>query len=170
MQHMTTRVENYQTRDPELVLRAVLRLLPPRAHIWEPFAGSSARRLSTAVEDAGFAVSCTGLPEKYFFLTDPPPGVTMVVSNPPFNQRDAILERLNELGLPYCLLMPMNTLETDARQAALAEGQHPLTLCVLARRAQFLTAAGAVIRGAPMACCWFCKVPGGPGGIVFPPH
>jgi hypothetical protein len=70
----------------------------------------------------------------------------MVVTNPPFDQRTAIMERLNALGLPYCMLMPMSTLETDARQAALSEG-HPLTLCVLARRARFLTSDGAIIRG-----------------------
>jgi hypothetical protein len=79
------------------------------------------------------------------------------------------MERLNALGLPYCMLMPMNTLETDARQAALSEG-HPLTLCVLARRARFLTSDGAIIRGAPMGCAWFCTIPDTVGGFVFPPY
>jgi hypothetical protein len=79
------------------------------------------------------------------------------------------MERLNALGLPYCMLMPMNTLETDSRQTALCEG-HPLTLCVLARRARFLAAEGAIIRGAPMGCAWFCKLPDTPGGFVFPPY
>jgi hypothetical protein len=163
------RRDDFQTRDPELVLRAIRHLLPHDGHIWEPFAGGAALRLSTALENDGFTVSCTGLPEQNFFETEPPPGVTMVVSNPPFDQRNAILARLNELGLPYCLLVPMNTLETDARQAALREGP-PLTICVLARRARFLTAAGGIIRGAPMGCAWFCKVPGTLGGIVFPPY
>jgi hypothetical protein len=160
---------DFQTRDVELVIAAIAHLLPRGVHVWEPFAGTQARRLSTGLEVAGYTVSCTGLPEQDFFQTEPPPGVTMVVTNPPFDQRTAIMERLNALGLPYCMLMPMNTLETDARQAALSDG-HPLTLCVLARRARFLTSDGAVIRGAPMGCAWFCKLPGQAGGFRFPPY
>jgi hypothetical protein len=118
---------DFQTRDVELVIAAIAHLLPPAVHIWEPFAGTAARRLSTGLEEAGFAVSCTGLPQQDFFAIEPPPGVTMVVTNPPFDLRTPIMERLNALGLPYCMLMPMNTLETDARQAALSEG-HPLCL------------------------------------------
>jgi hypothetical protein len=163
------RRNDFQTRDVELVIAAISHLLPHGTHIWETFAGTAARRLSTGLEAAGYTVSCTGLPEQDFFETEPPPGANMVVSNPPFDQRTAIVERLNALGLPYCMLMPMNTLETDARQAALSEG-HPLTLCVLARRARFLTAEGAIIRGAPMGCAWFCKLPDTPGGFVFPPY
>ncbi len=107
------RHDDFQTRDCELVLSAILHLLPPQAHIWEPFAGTGARRLATALEHSGFTVTATGLPEQDFWDMEVPPGVTMVVSNPPFDQRTAILARLNVLGLGYCLLMPMNTLETD---------------------------------------------------------
>jgi hypothetical protein len=124
---------DFQTRDVELVIAAIAHLLPPGVHIWEPFAGTAARRLSTGLEEAGYAVSCTGLPEQDFFATEPPPGVTMVVTNPP------------------------------------SEG-YPLTLCVLARRARFLTSDGAIIRGAPMGCAWFCKLPDTVGGFVFPPY
>ena len=160
------RRDDYQTRDPELLIGVLEELIPLGTDVWEPFAGPNALRLAHALEDVGYEVTATGLPEQDFFEQEVPAGVTHVVSNPPFNERLAIMNRLNELGLSYCLLLPLSTLETAARQAALAEG-HPLTLCLLPRRARFLSAEGEVVPGAPMACAWFCKIEDTPGGIVF---
>jgi hypothetical protein len=63
---------DFQTRDVELVISAIAHLLPHDVHIWEPFAGTAACRLSTGLENAGYTVSCTGLPEQDFFETEPP--------------------------------------------------------------------------------------------------
>ena len=53
--------------------------------------------------------------EQNFFFYEPEEEYDIIISNPPFSCKDAILKRLDELGKPYAMLLPIPTLQGQAR-------------------------------------------------------
>ena len=50
-----------------------------------------------------------------FFFYEPEEPYDLIISNPPFSQKDNILKRLAELNKPYAMLLPIPTLQGQAR-------------------------------------------------------
>lgn len=50
-----------------------------------------------------------------FFFYEPDEEYDLIISNPPFSQKDNILKRLWELDKPYAMLLPIPTLQGQAR-------------------------------------------------------
>ena len=50
-----------------------------------------------------------------FFFYEPEENYDIIISNPPFSCKDAILKRLYELNKPYAMLLPIPTLQGQAR-------------------------------------------------------
>lgn len=50
-----------------------------------------------------------------FFFYEPEENYELIISNPPFSQKDNILKRLYELNKPYAMLLPIPTLQGQAR-------------------------------------------------------
>lgn len=49
----------------------------------------------------------------FFDLTQPPPGVTMIVTNPPYSKKREVLKRLLEFDLPFVTILPSDVLQRD---------------------------------------------------------
>jgi hypothetical protein len=66
--------------------------------------------------DCGFKVISSHIDEdKNFFFYEPEEHYDIIISNPPFSQKDAVLKRLDELGKPYAMLLPVPTLQGQSR-------------------------------------------------------
>lgn len=52
--------------------------------------------------------------DKNFFYYEPD-NYDIIISNPPFSQKDDILKRLYELNKPYAMLLPIPSLQGQAR-------------------------------------------------------
>lgn len=50
-----------------------------------------------------------------FFFYEPEEDYDIIISNPPFSCKDAVLKRLDELNKPYAMLLPIPTLQGQAR-------------------------------------------------------
>ena len=50
-----------------------------------------------------------------FFYYEPDEDYDLIISNPPFSCKDAVLKRLAELDKPYAMLLPIPTLQGQAR-------------------------------------------------------
>lgn len=50
-----------------------------------------------------------------FFFYEPEENYDIIISNPPFSCKDAILARLDEIGKPYAMLLPVPTLQGQSR-------------------------------------------------------
>lgn len=50
-----------------------------------------------------------------FFFYEPPQSYDIIISNPPFSQKDNVLKRLFELGKPYAMLLPIPVLQGQTR-------------------------------------------------------
>ena len=72
---------------------------------------------------AGFKVIHSHIDEdKNFFFYEPEEPYDIIISNPPFSQKDNVLKRLYELNKPYAMLLPIPTLQGQARFPWMKDG------------------------------------------------
>ena len=85
------------------------------AVVWCPFDLASSNYVKE-IEKAGFKVIHSHIDEgQNFFTYEPEEEYDVIISNPPFSIKDAILARLDELGKPYAMLLPVPTLQGQTR-------------------------------------------------------
>lgn len=67
-------------------------------------------------EDNGYKVIHSHIDEdKNFFYYEPEEDYDVIISNPPFSCKDMVLKRLFELNKPYAMLLPVPSLQGQAR-------------------------------------------------------
>lgn len=87
----------------------------PNATIWCPFDMDYSNYVKIFTE-AGFKVIRSHIDEgQNFFFYEPEEKYDIIISNPPFSQKDNVLKRLFELNKPYAMLLPVPTLQGQAR-------------------------------------------------------
>ena len=92
-----------------------LKLFNPNAVIWCPFDKEYSNYVKEFTK-AGFKVIYSHIDEeKNFFFYEPDEHYDVIISNPPFSQKDNALKRLYELDKPYAMLLPVPTLQGQAR-------------------------------------------------------
>ena len=92
-----------------------------------------------------------------FFITDPPPNCDLMISNPPFDIQNGIIERsfyLIDKGWikSFALLLPLSTLETPKRANMYEKYVDKLSVIIFKKRIKFLGCEGSF----NTACCWVC--------------
>lgn len=98
-----------------LPLVKYVKMFNPNAIIWCPFDMSNSEYVKV-FEKEGFKVIHSHIDEgKNFFFYEPECEYDIIVSNPPFSQKDNVLKRLYELNKPYAMLLPVPTLQGQTR-------------------------------------------------------
>jgi hypothetical protein len=93
------RTERDVYHTPDWVTRTLLPFLRPVARIWEPAAGQG--KMTEALHDAGYTVIATDIADGVDFLAEQDGrGAEAIVTNPPFNQARAFIERALTLMQP----------------------------------------------------------------------
>ena len=155
----------------EPLLEVLASRYEPGDLMWEPCAGL--RNISSVLEGAGYSVAETDLfapdgtlqPDQSFIDCEMegvacsacavPDGVKVIVTNPPFSEKLAFVQRIYDLGLPTYLLLPVETLGHKGC-ARLFEENGGVELFFLSGKAasQFhkVSEGRDVSVG---ACCWF---------------
>lgn len=92
-----------------------------------------------------------------FFTTDPPSDCDLMISNPPFEIQNKIIERSFKLIKKrkiesFALLLPLSTLETKARADVYEKYSDKLAIIVFKKRIKFLGKQTSFNK----ACCWIC--------------
>lgn len=97
--------DEYYTRreDAEIIADNLLRV-PLR--VWCPFNDTNSV-WGDVLKERGFEVVAT---DTDFFVTEPPDGVQCIISNPPFSLKKAVMDRIKELNLRFCLILPFQWL------------------------------------------------------------
>ena len=99
-----------------------------------------------------------------FFITEPPVGCDLMISNPPFSLQNEIIERsfrLVDLGKikSFALLLPLSTLETPTRANLYEKWIDKLSIIIFKKRIKFLGKKTSFNTG----CCWILyNIPGIP--------
>ena len=94
------------------------------AIIWCPFDMEYSNYVKVLSEE-GFKVIHSHIDEgKNFFFYEPECEYDIIISNPPFSQKDNVLKRLYELNKPYAMLLPVPTLQGQTRFPYLKDIQY----------------------------------------------
>ena len=128
--------------------------------IWEPFYcdGSSGDNLRSL----GFEVIHT---DEDFFKSN---HGDVIVTNPPFSIKQAVLKRLKKLGKPFILLMPSYVLSSVYWRETVGVSVQFLLL-IPPRRIEFLTRGEGVLKpvGRPSFDCFYYCVGLSKSGVIF---
>ena len=89
---------------------------PPQPHykIWCPF-DENWSAFVQCLREAGYTVISSSLHDGQDFFYYEPSEWDVLISNPPFSKKDAVLERAYELGKPFALLLPANSIQGKSR-------------------------------------------------------
>lgn len=111
------------------------------------------------LKDAGFDVLYSHIEDGGDFFKTDFSGLDFecIVSNPPFSKKDEVLERLYEIGKPFAILLPQNTLQSVERTKLFIK--HGLEYLGFDKRACFYTNNNlqAIKFGSAFASGYFCK-------------
>ena len=100
---------------PDYAVMPILKYLKPGSVIWCPFDTKNSS-YSRIFQENGFKVITTHIDNgENFFFYEPNCHYDVIISNPPFSCKDLILKRLQELGKPYAILLPLPTLQGQSR-------------------------------------------------------
>ena len=97
--------DEYYTRQEDAEIIAANLLQVPLV-VWCPFNDTNSVWVDV-LKKRGFDVVTT---DTDFFLTDPPEGVQCIISNPPFSLKKDVMDRIKDLNLRFCLILPFQWL------------------------------------------------------------
>ena len=104
----------------------------------------------------GWQVERSSLEEGQNFFEFEPTEYDVIISNPPFTQKDAVLKRLYEPGKPFAILLPLNSLQGVSRYKYFKQGIQILTFD---KRIGFHNPENMkeYKKGSSFATAYFCK-------------
>jgi hypothetical protein len=145
--------DDYMT--PKEVWNLVIDYIPKDKVIWEAFYGDG--KSGEYLKELG----CNVIHENIDFFTNNKGDV--VVSNPPFSNKNAVLKRLKELEKPFMLILPANTLGTKGLYNLF---KNELQVIVPNGRINFIK-KGELTNGVWFPCFFFCWKMNLPKDLLF---
>lgn len=137
---------------PAYALTPLLPYLQARPVIWEPAAGKG--RLVAALQAVGADVIATDILDGKDFFDFEPESYDLIITNPPYSKKYRWLERCYELGKPFALLIPGESL--FAASGAVQFQEHGIEIVVMYPRVDFdMPEAGFDGSGAQFPTAWF---------------
>ena len=95
---------------PDIAVIPLLKYLPKNITIWEctDFGSSN---ITKVLKQMGYKVVSTHLKNFDFLIDKPDFNFDMIITNPPYSLKNEFINRCYKYNKPFCLLMPLTTLE-----------------------------------------------------------
>lgn len=140
---------------PHYAVDPILKYIPKDKIIWCPF-DEEWSAFYKKLKEEGYNVIRSSLKDGQDFFTYEPEKWDIIVSNPPFSNKDKVLERLYSLEKPFAILLPLNSLQGKTRFKFFKQG---IQLLSFDSRISFHKPdnMNIVIKGSPFATAYFCK-------------
>lgn len=122
--------------------------------IWCPFDKEDSEYVK-CLREWGYKVIATHIDNgENFFCYEPQELYDMIISNPPFSVKNAVLKRLTEIGKPYAMLLPIPTLQGQTRFPYIRNCQ----VLIFDKRINYYTdpEKKAVQKGVSFGSCYIC--------------
>lgn len=145
--------ENYT---PYYAVQPIIKYIDKSKTIWCPF-DEEWSAYYNSFQEHGYKVIRSCIQEGQNFFTYEPENYDVIVSNPPFNIKDKILKRLNELRKPFAILLPLNSLQGDKRYEYCFK--NGIQMLAFDARVGFhsLDKMDKPKEGSPFASAYFCR-------------
>lgn len=114
--------ESNEQYTPYYAVDPILKYIPKGARVWTPFDREWSAFYQSFKARGGFSVIRSDISDGLDFFTYEPPEYDCIISNPPFTQKDRVLKRLYELGKPFAVLLPLNSLQSVDRYEYFKQG------------------------------------------------
>ena len=127
--------KNDELYTPEYAIKPLLKYLPKNKIIWEctDFGSSN---ITKVLKESGFNVISTHKKDFDFLKDIPDFEFDIIITNPPYSLKDEFLRKCYEYKKPFCLLLPITSLEGIGRGKMFRENS--VELLVLDRRCNFI--------------------------------
>jgi hypothetical protein len=152
----TDRVYTYSKKDelftPSSAVLPLIKYIPKNATVWECAEKKSEDgNITKELRRSGINVVTTSIHNGVDFLEcRMPKGVSHVITNPPFSKKNEFLKRCYNLGKPFALLLPTDTINTKTRFALYKK--YGLEIMIFNKRINYIGSKGRP----PFASAWFC--------------
>lgn len=139
--------KNDELYTPEYAIKPLLKYLPKNAVIWEctDFGKSN---ITKVLRDNGFKVVNTNKAEIDFLQDNIDFDFDIIITNPPYSLKDKFIQKCYEYGKPFCLLLPITSLEGIERGKLWRK--NGIDLLVFDRRNEFMG------KSCYFNTSWFC--------------
>ena len=101
--------EGNEQYTPFYAVDPITKYIPKTKKIWCPFDCEWSAYFQT-FKRGGWQVERSSIDDGQDFFTYQPEDFDVIVSNPPYTQKDRVIERLYELEKPFAVLLPLNSL------------------------------------------------------------
>lgn len=138
---------------PMYALDPLLPYLKKDWAIWEPAAGDG--MMVRGLEYHGYTVIGSDISSDNDFLLTECEGADAIVTNPPYSQKPQFIRRCYSLGLPFALLLPVETIGSGRVQKMMKS--YGVELLLLDKRVNFfMPNKGFDGAGAQFPVLWYC--------------
>lgn len=136
-------------------MEPIIKYLPKDKIIWCPCDEEWSAYVQL-LQSQGFNIVRSSLSDGQDFFTYEPKLWDIIVTNPPFSIKDRIIKRLYELGKPFAVLLPLNSLQGQARYDYFSKR---IQLLSFDKRINYHTPDNMkeYKKGSPFASAYFCK-------------
>lgn len=143
--------KNDELYTPEYAIKPLLKYLPKNVVIWEctDFGSSN---ITKVLRNNGFKVVNTSKTEIDFLQDNIDFHFDMIITNPPYSLKDEFIRKCYEYNKPFCLLLPLTSLEGIERGKMYRE--NGIELLVFDRRCNFIYDNAK--KGNWFNTSWFC--------------
>lgn len=140
---------------PFYAVEPITKYIPKDKKIWCPF-DSEWSAFYRTFYSGGWCVQRSSIEDGRDFFQYAPKEFDVIVSNPPFTRKDEVLKRLYELGKPFAILLPLNSLQGVSRYECFKQG---IQLLSFDKRIAFHSSDSMeeYRKGSSFATAYFCR-------------
>lgn len=146
---------NDECYTPHYAVNPLIKYIDPQLTVWCPFDTINSAFVNELFVNGNKVIFSHINDDKDFFNYEPP-YYDIIISNPPFSIKDAVLKRLYELNKPFAMLLPVNTIQGVTRYKYFKNG---IQLLIFDQRIGFHNPSNMIttIEGSPFASAYFCR-------------
>ena len=148
-------VEHQETFTPYYAVDPILKYVKKEKIIWCPFDKEWSAFYQTFVR-GGYRVVRSHIDEGKDFFKYEPEEWDVLISNPPYSIKDAIIKRVYELNKPFALLLPLNSLQGKQRYKYFKNGIQLLSFDSRIGYHRYYS-MDKTIEETPFASAYFCR-------------
>lgn len=140
---------------PLYAVEPLLEFIPKSKTIWCPFDLEWSAFVQT-FKASGYNLVRSHISEGQDFFNYEPEQWDIMISNPPFSKKDEVLQRAYELGKPFALLLPANSIQGKKRFQIF---QNEIQMLCFDVRIDFHTNGNmqSPTKGTPFGSAYFCR-------------
>ena len=147
--------DNDEWYTPKEAVKVILPYVPKDWTIWCPFDKQESQFVKMFTM-GGHYVICSHIEDgKDFFLYEPEEHYDCIISNPPYSKKDAVYERLFQLGKPWGMLVGMNGLFDSKKRFGMFR-EYGCQILVPNGRTKFIGRADGKLLPPPFQTIYVC--------------